>query len=221
MSRTQRPFSGLVTPESLAAGGEFTDRDPQWPATREYLNPGAEQRAEAALPNTPLGEPPIDVDVRSVYDVRPIQAFDVNIPLISSTAVFKSDEGSNLTDVVVTPVPLGYVFVLRKLSPFFKSAIPPVVFRSDALLTIRRNAGDVQFNVNIPIGADATDLDTFIIYDEGEQYGAKIDLSAITVNFPNSFFGCTFYGNFLRKSGRPAHQEIGNPVRNAIRNPYK
>jgi hypothetical protein len=211
--RTQRPFGSMQTPETFQAGSEFTDRDPQFPATREYNNSASEATSEQALPNTPLGEPPVDVDVRSVYDVRPIGAFDVNLPLTSADSLRHIDEDVNLSVTVVQAVPLGYVFVLRKLSTYFSGNIPPIVFRSDALVTLMRNQGDVQFNTNIPIGVEQTDLDLFIIYDEGEQFGARVNLSAITVDFPASFLGCVFYGNFLRKTGRPAPQEIGNPVK--------
>lgn len=220
MSRIQKPFPGMPTPATYEAGSEFIDREPQWPASREYQNDQGEARAAASLPNAPLGEPPIDVDVRSTYDVRPIQAFDVNLPLLATDAMSRVGSEATLTATVEDVVPLGYVFVLRKLGPYFSGAIPPVVFRNQALLTLRKNHGDVQFNINVPIGADCTDLDVFTIYDEGEQYGARCDLN-ILIDFPDTFFGCTFYGNFLRKTGRPANQEIGNPVKNATRNPYK
>lgn len=221
MSRTQKPFGDMVTPASYEAGGEFIDREPVWPPSKfpqDFTAPGELQNN---LENTPLGEPPIDVDVRSTYDVRPIQAFDVNLNLESATELAQGGEGTNLTTLVFNPVPLGYVFVLRSLSPFFFGVLPPVIFRNDATITLLRNRAEVPYNIRVPVGLDATDLTTFIIYDEGEEFGARLNLAATIASFSGAFFGCVFYGNFLRKTGRPAPQEIGNPVARPRRSDYR
>lgn len=212
----EKPFPGMMTPATFEAGSEFIDREPQWAPSKQAQDFSAQGDAQRDMEKTPLGQPPIDVDVRSTYDVRPIQGFDANLPLIGTVELVNGSEVT-LTTTLAAAVPLGYVFVMRKLSPYFFGAIPPIIFRNDALLTIRRNQGDVPYNVSIPVGVDVTDLETFLIYDEGEQYGARINLAATIANFEGAFFGCTFYGNFLRKTGRSAPQEIGNPVLHPMR----
>jgi len=214
---TQRPFPGLLTPEMLSAGQEFTDRDPQWAPSREALNPAAEGRALAQMTSIPLGEPPGDVDVRSVYDVRPIQSFDVNLPLLAATPLSLAVEGGVTSVAVMDAVPLGYVFVIRQLDHCFSGSIVPAAFRTDVKLTLLRNGADVVGNIGVPVGAESEGLfRTFVIYDDGEQFGARADVTSLFL-FSGAFLNVNFYGNFIRKTGRPAPMEIGNPVRVPIK----
>lgn len=202
----------LIQPADYSAGQDFIDRQggQLLPTIDRQAPSGA---AERDVARAPLGEPPTEVDVRSVYDARPIQAFDVLLPLVGTTELRKAAEGTNLSDTVTMQVPYGYVFVMRAVQHFFSGAIPPIVTRDQALLTIVRSNGDIPYNAAIPVGAASIDLvKTFLIYDENEQFGARMVLSATLVNFAGAFFGATFYGNFLRKTGRNAAQEIGNKV---------
>lgn len=204
----ERPFPGLITPESLQAGQEFTDRDPQYPASRITTNYRGEGKLQSDMQAAPLGEPPVDVDVRSVYDVRPIQAFDFNVTI---SGVITS--GSETTPAVVNAfnVPTGYVAVVRAYN-HCTDPIFPAVTRHDLLMTLQSNNADVPNNIDIPVGPDSQDLvRCFFIVDEGGTFGARF-LSSIAVATPYNVF-VTVYGNFIRKTGRAANLEIGNPVR--------
>lgn len=207
MSRVQRPFDNLLTPESLQAGQEFTDRDPQWPASRITTNYKGEGKLADQMLRAPLGEPGIDVDVRSVYDVRPPQAYDFNIVLTGTMTV---GEGASTTITPVT-VPEGYVAVVRAYHHSTAPILPSVV-RSDVLLTLQSNDADVPFNINIPVGAESQDLiKCFFVVDEGGLIGARYTTSLVIVGSYSIF--THVYGNFLRKTGRAANLEIGNPVK--------
>lgn len=211
-NRPDRPFPGLTTPEMLAAGQEFTDREPQWMPTRDQVNTPAEGRAAAQMPLTPLGEPQIDVDVRSVYDVRPIQAFDFNLTVVSAG---NSIGGEGETPIIITPiaVPDGYVAVVRRFQHSFKPQLP-VVNRADVLMTLRSSGADVPYNVDIPVGGSSQGdlVNCFFIVDEGGSFGARyiLDMAGSVADFA---VYTHIYGNFIRKTGRAANLEIGNPVR--------
>jgi hypothetical protein len=215
MSRRSRPpYPDIDTPQTFAASTLFRSRWPQLPATPEA---GIAERQigerQQALARAPSGEPPIDVDVRSVYDVRPINAYDANIPLESDSFTYGGTTTPQVGEVI-TSVPLGYVFVLRQLDHYLRPE-PGVTSRGEVLLTLTKNSAAVPQNVDVPVGADSQGLfRTFVVYDEGEQFGARV-----TVTLPSgsaagsSVLGVNFYGNFVRKTGRPAPLEIGNPMR--------
>jgi hypothetical protein len=199
----ERPFPGLLTPETLAAGQEFTDRDPQWPASREQTGIAMEGVLQAALPNIPPGELPVDVDVRSVFDVRPVNSYDVN--MVGSVEVAEDNVGA-----VDFTVPTGYVLVVRRILFSFDEPIPPFAQKSDVLLTLKVNNGVVQYNSGIPVGldSDSDPVRTFFIADEN-------DLVTVAFAFSENI-GTTvwvqLYGNLVRKTGRPAPHEIANPI---------
>jgi hypothetical protein len=201
-----------MTPESLQAGREFTDRDPQWPASRITTNYKGEGQLHEQMARAPLGEPGVDVDVRSVYDARPIQAFDFNI-VITGTIANTGPEG--LANVVAPfPVQEGYVAVVRayhhSTDPIF-----PAVARSDLLMTLQANGADVPFNIDIPVGAESQDLvKCFFIVDEGGLVGARFN-TALVLGGATFDVNVQVYGNFIRKTGRAANLEIGNPVKAA------
>lgn len=160
------------------------------------------------MQRTPLGEPQIDVDVRSTYDVRPIQAYDFNLILEGTISTSGAEGPLN----VVTPVavPEGYVAVVRAYHHSTDPIIPSVV-RSDVTMTLQSNGADVPFNVEIPVGAESQDLvKCFFIVDEGGLIGARFNTTLTVVDPYNVFVHV--YGNFLRKTGRAANLEIGNPV---------
>lgn len=205
----ERPFPGLLTPESLQAGQEFTDRDPQYPASRIQTNYRGEGKLHDDMARAPLGEPGIDVDVRSTYDVRPIQAYDFN--LILEGVISTSGAEGPLNVVTPVAVPEGYVAVVRAYHHSTDPIIPSVV-RSDVTMTLQSNGADVPFNIEIPVGAESQDLvKCFFIVDEGGTIGARFN-TTLTIADPYNVF-VHVYGNFLRKTGRAANLEIGNPVK--------
>lgn len=216
--RPVRPFTGLLTPEALAPGTEFTDRDnPQFPPSRQTTDYAGEGTLAAQLPKTPLGEPATDVDVRSVYDARPIQGFDFNF-LINSSSFTIGDGGGTALVSTRTQVPHGYVAVVRRLHHSFipdaGAPLPPVTYRSQVLATMIYQNAAVLFNQNVPVGLESDDIfHTFWVADEdteiGVDYLVTLGASAATTT---AAIATVMYGNLIRKTGRPAPQEIGNPI---------
>lgn len=211
-----RPFSGMLTPEELAPGTELTDREPQFAPSRLAADYASEGRLAAALPNIPLGEPPTDVDVRSVYDARPIQGFDFNIPILSTEINIGPESGFTSTVMLRTTVPHGYVAVVRRLHHSFRitggGVLPPITARNQVLATMTYQDAAVPFNANIPVGLESDDIvNCFYVCDEDTQFGVTFFISG-TDNFTDGFIDAVLYGNLIRKTGRPAPQEIGNPV---------
>jgi hypothetical protein len=214
MRRARPPYPDIDTAQTLAGGTLFRLRQPQLPALPDFgvsdTESGSRQRA---FQDAPIGEPGIDVDVRSVYDVRPVNAFDVNLQQVSPNQFTYGGTATPQVGEILAPVPLGYVFVCRQLDHYLFPE-PGVTSRGQVLMSLTKNGAEVPYNVNVAVGTASQGLfRTFTIYDEGEVFGARV-----VVNLPggspsgSSFLGVNFYGNFLRKSGRSANQTIGNPV---------
>jgi hypothetical protein len=192
---------------------EFIDRDHQYPPDTN-TRAGDQLRTQSsvdAMKAAPRGEPLKAFDVRAVYDSRPVQGFDFNInvagtPIAVSSSVF----------IATFQVPSGYVAVLRT---FHHSFTPPpiIVNRSDIKATLLLNKQNVQYNANIPIGIESDGvIDCFVIADEFNTLGVRIDGSAATLSIAGSIPQCHFYGQFLLKTGIPKNFEIANPSGKAV-----
>jgi hypothetical protein len=212
--RARPPYPDIPTAQTLAGGTLFRERQPQLPATPDVGVTDRQLGArQTAFQSAPLGDVPVDVDVRSVYDVRPINAYDVNLPLESQDFTY-GGTATPQVGVVTAGVPLGYVFVLRQLDHYVTPQ-PGTTSRGEVLLTLTKNGAGVPQNVNVPVGNESQGLfRTFVIYDEGEIYGARV-LVTLPFGSPPAIakLGVNFHGNFIRKTGRSAPLEIGNPVR--------
>lgn len=186
--------------------GEFEARQRQLPADKRARRAkgGAWQKARADQEATPLGAPPKPVDVRSVYDTRPINAFDFNIPATVATV-------STATNVTAFfQVPEGFIAVLRNFDIWFEPN-PVGVNKSNFNWSLQLNGGDYPYNIAVPFG-DAVDRETcFMIANEFNTVGIRIRAVAPGA-FATGFAFVRFYGNFLLKSGLPALLEIGNLV---------
>lgn len=211
--RTPRPpYPDIETAATLAEGRVFRNRLPQLPATPDIGVSDAQVGAlQEAFKQAPLGDLGIDVDVRSIYDVRPINAFDVNVAAESADFSYGGSATPQVGTITV-PVPLGYVFVVRQLDHYL-TGMPPVVERQQVLLTLTKNGAGVPYNTDVPVGLESQGLfRTFVILDEGEVFGARARVLLPDAPQSTTKVGVNFYGNFLRKTGRNANQQIGNPV---------
>lgn len=191
---------------------DFTDfksrqRNTQLPADpgkTYYVGSENIKRADEALDRTPLGSPPANCDVRSVYDARPINAYDPHIVVESAESVgptfdleFQSRE--------------GYVLVIRAIHHWFEPA-PALPFRSDVLLTLFLNGAAQPDLINIPVGVESDGLVTpFLVCDELNTIRARLTCSAA---IPSATAWVMFYGNYLQKTAVPANQQIANCVGN-------
>lgn len=194
---------------------EFDARQRQLPAdTRRFMGGAGLEKAREDFQETPLGSPPQCVDVRSVYDVRPIGAWDFNIHESTET-----DLDDSIVRVEMS-VPDGLIAVLRNIDIWFDPPPPtssgdPIDARSDILYSLTLNGGDFPYNVNIPMGVMVNRETVFLIGDEFNRIGVRLQRDNSDPIFPGESTGIAhvrFYGNFLLKAARPAALEIGNPV---------
>jgi hypothetical protein len=181
----------------------------QLPATvKRNLGGKTLATARADLARTPLGSPPVDYDVRSVYDVRPVAAFDFNV--ISSQS--SSGPGSQLFVEMI--VPDGLVAVFRAADMWFEP-IPPSIgaLRSNYVYSLALNRSDYPNNFGF-MGIAIDDEKFFMLADEGNSIG---------FNFYGLFNSTTAYvrfrGTFQLKSEVPLPFEIANPTHRATLKP--
>jgi len=180
---------------------EFVGRDVPLDADTRFVAPGGESHE-----GLPLGTPPVDYDVRSVYDVRPIGAYDFNI--LTQVAV-----GSGATAFIADfQVPSGFVCVLREVEAFFDTAPADVTNYIDGRVTFTRDKVDYVHNQLIPMGPHSRIIKTFLLADEFQMVGAKFSLGSGAQPSFSEIFYALMYGNFIPKLGRPYPYEIANPT---------
>lgn len=154
---------------------EFAEQRGDWQASSCYEIPGADllqdATSETALHVTPLGEPPVAFDVRSVYDSRPVNSYDFNF----STSQAYIDAGGVLT--FNFNVPQGYRAVPREWNVALST---PSIGASGTFNTISLNSNNaaVPNNQNIIFGGGGTEdpVKSFFVCEEQTQFGATIFL---------------------------------------------
>lgn len=179
---------------------EFIDeRERQAPADTRTRQPDVRN---PDILQVPLGEPAIDFDVRSVYDARPINAYDFNI-IPASVAI-----GSSTSYTISFQVKQGRTAVIRELHHWIEP-VPNLPLRSDILLSIQLQKADVPDNINIPVGVASDGLiKLFLIADEYQT----VSFNFVTSSLITGTGYVHVYGNYILKTGRPAPFEIANPV---------
>lgn len=202
-----------VPPEEFLEG-----REHQLPPDTRTLTADM-SRAELHADNaarTPLGEPTLDFNVRSIFDSRPVNTIDFNIP-----AFFEGPTTTSFTEAVMSfVVPDGSVCVLRKThtwSEIGNGSIGTATERSDIKASFMLDGVTVQYNQDIPVGPEQDDLlRTFIIADERQVVAVKL-VSGVGVPWPQfTVVWAHFYGNFIAKTGRPKQFEIANPAGSGV-----
>lgn len=188
--------------------GDFNSgaRNNQLPADPgRTRSPGTTNFAEANsdFDRTPNGPPLACVDVRSVYDVRPINAFDFNI--FTSTTPSASVADLNFV------VPEGFVCVLRNFDLWLNPNNALEKIDSVWTLTLQNTA--FPYNQGIPFGGVINRETVFLVADEFNNVGVRLTGAAIT-SLVTAY--ARFYGNFLPKTGLQTAMEIGNRNQNCI-----
>ncbi len=126
---------------------EFEARQRQLPATQKrFLGGSSMNHARESLSQTPLGAPQVDYDVRSVYDVRPVGAWDFNI--LGSRQFTSIGNNSRLIEMTV---PDGLIAVLRTID-IWMEPIPLGAAKTAYTWSLSLNSGDVPWNQSIPFG---------------------------------------------------------------------
>lgn len=172
------------------------------------------QRARDEFERSPIGAPPIDYDVRSIFDSRPVNGFDFNI--VESGDIGGGEPGGVLVEMTV---PEGYVAVLRSISMWFEPNPQSAPNRSNVLASLYLNGGPFNYNVDLPVGVEIDTVPFFMIADEFNRIGWAVTLPDDPVDDVTCYVH--FHGNLILKSGRPAVFEVANPVRKQLLQPAK
>lgn len=187
----------------MAFKDEFISRDPQLPAQGDIGASDMRQASDSrdAQQLAPLGSPPADYDVRSVYDSRPVSGGDFNV-------ILTFPAGACITPApVFFVVPQGYVAVLRELETWCEPILS-LTTRADITVSPQINLSDIQYNNNIPVGNGTLEnIKLFAIADELQKVGVIFPVFPAT---PGITLYAQVYGNLLLKTGRPAQFEIAN-----------
>lgn len=185
-------------------GLEFINRDRQLPADPRQVGAGV---VPGELDGVPLGTPAIDFDVRSTFDVRPINAFDFTFSQrVNGTSL--GEEGGSW--VFSFDVPPGLVAVVRwyqfwAISPTGNASVNIDSFQG----TLLRNGVAFNFNSGVYIGPASERMPVFMLVDENQTFGVRVFNEFVTVPPDGAL---NIHGNFLVKTGRAYPLEIANPV---------
>jgi len=116
--------------------------------------------------SSPIGEPQGDYDVRSVYDSRPVNAYDFNFSGFATYTIGITPIGWE----VQFTVPPGYRAIPKEWSVWYdRPAINPA---SASTVSVLQNGTNLPNNQNIIIGQGTTlPLKTFFICEEGTTFG--------------------------------------------------
>jgi hypothetical protein len=116
-----------------------------------------------AMERTPLGEPPVDFDVRCVYDSRPVNAYDFNL-----SQSFATTSSAPTIWSMQFVAPLGYRMIPKKFEILYDPVPPgPVV---NSTVSILQQQTGLNNNQNIVVGGGGT-VDTFFIVEEQTTFG--------------------------------------------------
>lgn len=187
----------------------------QLPATvKRNLGGKTLARSRRDLARTPLGSPPVDYDVRSVYDVRPVAAFDFNIE--SSQPV----SASNTDATVEMVVPDGFVAVLREADIWIEPAPPsPGGLKSNYTYKLRLNHADFSYNGPVSMGTDVQSEKFFMLANEGNTIGFLVHPRGPGADLDQTIVYARFRGTFQLKGEIPLPFEIANPTHRTVNKP--
>ena len=138
--------------------------------------------ATAAMYATPLGEPPSDFDVRSVYESRPVNAYDFNYS--SATPVTGANStGEQVLWATSFSAPNGYRAVPKKWDIAFD---PPyaVGVPFDSTVNITQANAAVPNNQNLILGTGTDEpIETFFVCEENTTFGASGSTSLVATGY--------------------------------------
>lgn len=158
------------------------------------------------LDRVPLGTPPVDFDVRSTFDVRPVNGTDFTFSATSQpTAIGES----GATWSFEFSVPNGFVAVVRWFQFWAGSPTGSNTEIKDWVASLQRNGVDFAYNTGIYIGPVSERMPCFMLVDELNTFGVFVTNATID-GAPDAYLN--IHGNLLIKTGRAFPYEIANPV---------
>jgi hypothetical protein len=126
-----------------------------------------DQSSIAAMQAAPLGEPQIGYDVRSVFDARPINAFDFNFSGTSNVT------GTTGAWAVTFEVPLGFRAIPRKWYIDFDPGLSMLTGPSStSTCSIQKGKQNLVQNQGIIIGQGG-EIETFFLCEEVTPFGVS------------------------------------------------
>jgi hypothetical protein len=194
--------------------GEHEEQRGDFQASSCYEIPGADllqdDASEAALMRSPLGEPPTDFTVRSVYDVRPVNGYDFNY-FKSATITLSSGAW-----MVTFNVPPGYRAVVRHYEVEFDACFGPgggVFAPSGSTASLQQNGANVPNNQTLDAGFGAA-FDCFYLCEENTTFGlAGINLLINSALGGVSTANVSVYGNLIAVDENALPLSIANKSR--------
>lgn len=184
-------------------GQEFIDRERQLPADPRPLGAGVRP---GELDKVPLGTPAIDYDVRSTFDVRPINALDFTFSQSQNPTAISESGAFWLFTFTVPP---GFVAVVRWYQFFAHSPTGSNTEVSNWQGSLQRQGVNFNFNDNVFLGPVSERMPVFMIVDENQTFGVRVVNETID-GAPSA--SLNIHGNLLVKTGRAYPLEIANPV---------
>lgn len=189
------------------AQGEFDS------ARGEQQRPGA-KGLKAVPPDRgpiPVGiAPPEPLQVVSVFDTRPISAYDF---VASSTALWTSGDAAQ--DILQSAVPVGYTAVLRRLRIEFTSNGAVNLSSATAnvaTLRLLRNGAPIPNNTLQLRGAlDVLEWPTHQVFGANEFFGMQIAGSRETP-VADVIVNVNFFGTLIPTKSKPPETEIASPA---------
>ncbi len=167
-----------------------------------------------ASPDAPVGlAPPPPFQVQSVFDTRPISAFDF---VLNASAAFSDENPPNPPGILTltTPqIPNGYVAVLRRVELAF---YPPLIMGDvDAFLAVSllRNGGVIPFNtLNFGVSVEFYDWPTHHVYATRDTIGLLVSPPGafLSPGSGNYALSAMFHGTLIPSKSLPPEIEVGS-----------
>lgn len=193
--------------------GEWSDTRGDYQAPPDFNNSAGadllgDAGATAEMLSTPLGEPPSDFDVRSVYDSRPINAYDFNF---SGTA----EEVDTFPWTIAFTVPNGYRAVPREWHVFFDN--PPTGPASASTVTLQQNGSGLPNNgpIIIGMGTGSDPIKSFFVCEENTTFGISGNVDTANSGHA-SLMSVNVYGNLIPVSEVALPFSIANKLLNKL-----
>jgi hypothetical protein len=155
---------------------EFAEQRGDWQTNASLDLPGADllqdDAAVSAMQSAPLTTPSVDFEVRSIYDSRPINAYDFNFSGTSEITGTGSDQLVATWQVTFT-VPVGYRAVPRDWDIFFDT--PPNVIASDNVVSLQQNGAAIPNNgpIIVGMGTGSRPIKSFFVCEESTTFGVQ------------------------------------------------
>ena len=198
---------------------EFAEQRGDWQTNASLDLPGADllqdDASVSAMQSAPLTTPSVDFEVRSVYDSRPINAYDFNF---SGASEFNAPSfpGTVATWQITFTVPTGYRAVPREWDVFFDD--PPDIKASDNVVSLQQNGANIPNNGPIIVGSGtgARPIKSFFVCEENTTFGIQGAVTLGINSTQSSTISVNVHGNLIPVSDCALPFTIADQLQNPI-----